>query len=501
MSSFQNFGVRIDDRRVVGDGGLRLLGLIRAIDEALLLGHANRHDVVVGAGEARDVRGGDHGRQRRQQRAADNLAGLQRGRLFRQAVPAFGHQGVETLHQLLDLPLVLLQGLVGHFLLAAGHLLLNPPLLAESKLLPAPLDVAVRGTEHPQQAVAHFRTEFADERQIAGLLPDHARGLARIDRDLAAGLVDRVLHVLLPLLFQGGAPADFLGRGSAVGRGNPAVAARRFRSPGPPPTGRFVTRLGSRARRAPLAFLAMASLIARASRSLGLRRRAVLGQLIGVIQVAAFEGRTGQVGQPAAASFDLLFGRGQTCAIDQRQSPAAVGLGLVDQRNQVTVAGVRLQLGNVPGQLFGAGGTVNLDLHVLGCGRFRRADQHRVAVAAERRKAPGINVHAGRPFHVLSGLGPEDRPVYRPGQAGAIGTGIHAGLFGNEDAPGAGGQDSQQFFLDLGTDAQGDHRRPLGHQIVDDAVELIGRKDVGPAAAIADIDDSPRRLAVPAQNF
>ena len=47
----------------------------------------------------------------------------------------------------------------------------------------------------------------------------------------------------------------------------------------------------------------------------------------------------------------------------------------------------------------------------------------------------------------------------------------------------------EQLLLDLGTNAKGDDRRPLGNQIVDDAVELIGRERVGAAAAVANIDD------------
>ena len=51
-------------------------------------------------------------------------------------------------------------------------------------------------------------------------------------------------------------------------------------------------------------------------------------------------------------------------------------------------------------------------------------------------------------------------------------------------------------LLDVGTNSKGDYRRTLGHEIVDHAVELIGREHVGTAAAVADIDDGPRRLAV-----
>ena len=143
-----------------------------------------------------------------------------------------------------------MQRLVGHFLFAAGHLLLDAPLFAESELLRAMLDFPARGAEHAHQAVAHFRTKLGLGRQIVGLVLNHGCGLARIDRDLAAGLVDRVLHVLLPLLFQGVGLADFLRRGGAVGRRNSAVVAlkvqialtaddgRHCRPPWPPHGGR-----------------------------------------------------------------------------------------------------------------------------------------------------------------------------------------------------------------------------------------------------------------------
>ena len=54
--------------------------------------------------------------------------------------------------------------------------------------------------------------------------------------------------------------------------------------------------------------------------------------------------------------------------------------------------------------------------------------------------------------------------MHGPGQAGAIGAGIHAGLFGHDHAPGAGGQDPQHLLVDLGTDSKGDDRRRAGQR-------------------------------------
>ncbi len=199
-----------------------------------------------------------------------DLLGLEGGRFFRQAVPAFGHQRIEALHQLLDLLLVLLERRVGHFHFAAGRLVADALLFLVNEQLLATPDRPARGAELSHQAFTHFRAEFARVRQIVRLILKHGFGRARIDHDLAAGLVDRVLHVLLPLLFQGGALVDCLHRGGAVGRGNFAVALKvqiaRFRDRS---IRRFAGRRGSVA-----AFLAMAPLIARAAMSLGLRLRA-----------------------------------------------------------------------------------------------------------------------------------------------------------------------------------------------------------------------------------
>ncbi len=113
-----------------------------------------------------------------------------------------------------------------------------------------------------------------------------------------------------------------------------------------------------------------------------------------MFQVAGVEVLEGQVVQSASARFNLLSGRGQTGAIDQGERPAAVDLRLIDQGDEVAVVGVGLQGGNVIGQLLCAGGAVDVDFHVSGGGRFRGADQHRVAVAAEGRERLRINVQA-----------------------------------------------------------------------------------------------------------
>ena len=192
------------------------------------------------------------------------------------------------------------------------------------------------------------------------------------------------------------------------GGGSPALSPCRFRSPAAPTTGALLPALattpapaaGRGGRGAPLAFLAMASLIARAAVSLGLRLRASPASLSAAAALPPLRASRGQDLQTAAAGFNLLLRRGQTGAIDQRQRPATVDLRLVDQGHQVAVVAAGLQRGNVPGQLLRAGRTVHVDFHLLGRGRLRRAHQHRVAVAAQGRKGLRINVHAVGPLHV-----------------------------------------------------------------------------------------------------
>ena len=450
---------------------------------------------------------------RRWQRTVDDFLGLERRRLFRQAVPAFGHQRIETIHQLLDLVLVLRQRGVVHFLFAAGHLFADTLLLAVRKLLLLMLDLAARCVQHPHQAVAHFRSKLGLSREVIGLILDHRFGRARVYHDLATSLVDRVLHVFLPLLFQGIGLADFSARSDTVRRGKTGVAALEIQIARITGDGRNRRHLGDgnggtsgQNGRGPDSFLGDRVLDRFGVKVVGVAMQGFACQAIGIFQLSAIEGLTGQVGQTAASSFNLVFRRGQTCGIDQRQCATIVNLRLIHQGDQVAVAGAGLQFGNVPGQLFRAGRTVDSHVHVLGRDRLFSADHHRIAVAPQGRKTLRINVQTVGPLHGATGiwasnLWPKHRAMNGLGQTGAKNARIHVGLLGHDNTPGAGSQNAQHLLLNSGANTKGDYRHALSKQFVDNAIELIGRELVGTTTAIANVDDGTRRFAVARKAF
>ncbi len=327
---------------------MRRLDLEQGIDEVLLFLLADGHDLVVGDLQAVTAPG-HRGRTGRRQRAVDGPLGLD-GRLFRQMAPALGQQDLETLHQQIDLVLFALEFPVGHAHFALPHLFPNALLLACRILLRALLDFPARGTEHSQQAVVHFRTERGLGQQIVRLVADQGCGHVGSCVDAAAGLVDRALHVLLPLRFQGSAFFDFLGCGNAVVDlevqiarfGNDGLAVRRFDGQRSPLT-------SGRSRR-PVGPFGDVVQDRAGNEVAGIAAQGLAGQGLGMFEVAAVEVLESQVVQPASAGFNLLFCRGQTLAIDQRQRPAAIDLRLIDQRHQIAVVGVGLQGGDVEGQ-------------------------------------------------------------------------------------------------------------------------------------------------------
>ncbi len=151
----------------------------------------------------------------------------------------------------------------------------------------------------------------------------------------------------------------------------------------------------------------------------GVAAEGFVGQLVGLVELAGVERDLGQPVQALSARFNLLLGIRQAVGVDQRQCLAAVDLGLIDETHEVTVLGVALRLGHVPGELLIAEIDADLFGHCLGA-----AHQHRLAIAAHRRKGLGINVHACRE---VGGLGPKDRAANGDGQGRADRVGADRG--------------------------------------------------------------------------
>ncbi len=491
---------------------MRLLDLIQVVDVALLRGDADRQVVVQRSLEALELGADDHGRLCIRQGAgsdrpgfADRALGIV-GRVIGEVLPGIGQQRVEALHQLIDLVLVVLQLGIDHFHFALGHLFADPLLLAGRIDLDAVLDFAGGGLKHLHQAVVHFRTESGLGLEIVHLVADQGLGHVRRCLDLAAGRLDRALHVLLPLLFQSGALIDLLDRGGALGRGNPAVddlsiVALQIQVARLANDGRRVSRLGgrrrgtTRRRRRPTALLGNVVQDRAGNQVAGIAGQGLACQGLGMFQVAGMEILEGQVVQSASARFNLLPGRGQTRAIDQGERPAAVNLRLIDQRDEVAVVSVGLQGGDVKGQLLRRRGHPRRSPLALRWPPSPCPPQPYRGRCAGRERLR-VNVKPFRPLDAGGSRRPEHGALHGLRQAGAIGCRIHVCLFRHDHASGAGGQRPEHLLLDLGTDAKGDDRRPLGHQIAGNAVELLGREHVGAAAAVADINDGSGRLAV-----
>ncbi len=183
------------------------------------------------------------------QGALDNLVGLKCGLLFRQLVTAFGHQRIVTIHQLLDLLLVVLQRIIGHLLVAFGHLLGLALLLETLDILAAVLDVATGRAEHDHQALPHFVAKVLIGRHVVRLVLNQGDSLVRIDHDLLTGLIDRVLHLLLRLLFRGVSLGNYLPSGGAVGRRSAVIVALEIDIALTAADNCIVSRLGNRAAR------------------------------------------------------------------------------------------------------------------------------------------------------------------------------------------------------------------------------------------------------------
>ena len=152
--------------------------------------------------------------------------------------------------------------------------------------------------------------------QLVGLVANQGSGRVGLDRDLAAGLVDRALHVLLPLLLQSAALVDLPRGGSAFGRRKPAVTRKTValqiqvarladdRRSGNRPGGRRGGTSGQGNR--PVGLLGDVVLDGTGDEVAGIAGQGLAGQRIGMFQVAAMEVLEGQVVQSASAGLDLL---------------------------------------------------------------------------------------------------------------------------------------------------------------------------------------------------